>query len=111
MLKLIKNWNGFLKIYLKGNWEKRNIHTYSDILRNISIPTLSQERKKVCDEEINEQEVITAMESFSNSKSPGSDGLTKEFYETFWKELKNLSWIRKTKQKWAKIWSHLKDKQ
>ena len=28
------------------------------------------------------------MKSFSNNKSPGNDDLTKEFYETFWEELK-----------------------
>ena len=28
------------------------------------------------------------MKSFSNNKSPVSDGLTKEFYETFWEEVK-----------------------
>ena len=28
------------------------------------------------------------MKSFSNNKSPGNNGLTKEFYETFWEELK-----------------------
>ena len=28
------------------------------------------------------------MKSFSNNKLPGNHGLTKEFYETFWEELK-----------------------
>ena len=32
--------------------------------------------------------MIHAIKSFSNNKSPGNDGLTKEFYETFWEELK-----------------------
>ena len=34
------------------------------------------------------KKVILVLKSFSNSKSPGNDGLTKEFYETFWEELK-----------------------
>ena len=49
---------------------------------------LKPEEKKVCDEKISEQEVILGMKSFSNNKSPGNDGLTKEFHETFWEELK-----------------------
>ena len=32
--------------------------------------------------------MILATKSFSNNKSPENDGLTKEFYETFWEELK-----------------------
>ena len=31
------------------------------------------------------------------SKSPGKDGLTKEFYETFWEEIKILSYDSITK--------------
>ena len=60
----------------------------NEFLREISLPILNQEAKKVCDEEISEQVVILALKSFSNNKSPENDGLTKEFYETFWEELK-----------------------
>ena len=39
-------------------------HAYNGFLRDISQPTLSLEKKKVCDEEISEQKVILAMKSF-----------------------------------------------
>ena len=31
--------------------------------------------------------MIGALKSFNNNKSPGNDGLSKEFYEAFWCEL------------------------
>ena len=70
-------------------------HAYNELLRDMSLPTLSQDEKKVCDKEINEQ-VILAMKSFSNNKSPGNNGLTKEFCETSWEEL-NQSFINSLK--------------
>ena len=68
---------------------KKTKHTYNEFLRDISLPTLSQEKKIVCDKEISVQ-VFLAMKSFSNNKSPGNDGLTKEFHgrRTFLEELK-----------------------
>ena len=30
------------------------------------------------------------MKNMQNNKSPGNDGLTKEFYEGFWDEIKEL---------------------
>ena len=33
--------------------------------------------------------MLKALKSMQNNKSPGNDGLTKEFYETFWNEIKN----------------------
>ena len=33
--------------------------------------------------------ILLALKSIQNNKSPGNDGLTKEFYETFWNEIKN----------------------
>ena len=35
------------------------------------------EQKQDCEMEISEKEVINALKSFSNNKSPGNDGLTK----------------------------------
>ena len=34
--------------------------------------------------------MIDALKSFGNNALPGNDGLTKEFYSTFWNELKEL---------------------
>ena len=63
-------------------------HVCNEFFRDISLPILNQEEKKICDEEIIEQVVILALKSFSYNKSPGNDGLTKEFQENFWEELK-----------------------
>ena len=40
---------------------------------------LTQEQKQDCKKEISKKKVIDALKSFSNIKSPGNDGLTKEF--------------------------------
>ena len=37
---------------------------------------------------ITENEIKTALNKMKNNKSPGSDGLTKEFYQTFWDDIK-----------------------
>ena len=38
--------------------------------------------------EITEEDLIIALKSILSSKFPGHDGLTKEFYEQFWGNLK-----------------------
>ena len=35
-----------------------------------------------------ENELLKALKNMSNNKSPGNDGVTKEFYKTFWEDLK-----------------------
>ena len=35
-----------------------------------------------------EDEVFKSLQSMDNDKSPGNDGLSKEFYECFWDEVK-----------------------
>ena len=36
---------------------------------------------------VTEKELFIALQSMENNKSPGNDGLTKEFYITFWNEI------------------------
>ena len=52
------------------------------------MPCLSKERQDSCERVITEKELFEALKSMQNSKSPGNDGLSKEFYKTFWEELK-----------------------
>ena len=46
------------------------------------------EQKKVCEGELTEKEIYESLISMENNKSPGNDGLTKEFYWIFWKGIK-----------------------
>ena len=59
-----------------------------DYLNKIPIPKLSNNQKDLCEGIITEKELFAALKSMDNNKSPGNDGLTKEFYITFWSEIK-----------------------
>ena len=58
---------------------KRNINAY---LSRINICILTEEQTQTCEGPIN------ALKRMPNNKSPRNDGLTNQFYETFWKEIK-----------------------
>jgi len=44
---------------------------------------LSEEDRKMCDGDISIEEIEVAIKQTKPNKSPGSDGLTHEFYKTF----------------------------
>ena len=54
-----------------------------DYLLNNLTETLTDEDRDTVEGEITLDELFTAIKSFANSKSPGCDGLTAEFYQTF----------------------------
>ena len=58
-------------------------------LDNIPLPKLTNEQTLSCEGIISEDEVFKSLKSMDNNKSPGNDGLSKEFYERFWDEVKN----------------------
>ena len=52
---------------------RKTEHAYNGFLRDISLPTLRQNKKKVCEKEISQQEVILAIEGEPNSTSQEID--------------------------------------
>ena len=63
-------------------------HNFESYLNQITIPKLTKERLQECEGEITEAELFKALQSMENNKTPGNDGLTKEFYVTFWMDVK-----------------------
>ena len=43
--------------------------------------------KTICEAELTEREICGSLMRMENNKSPDNDGLTKEFYCTFWNEI------------------------
>ena len=56
------------------------IETYLEL---IPLPKLTNEQKLSCEGITSKDEVFKSLKSMENSKWPGNDGLSKEFYECF----------------------------
>ena len=54
---------------------------------NKIIHKLSSTEADLCEGEVTLEECTAALSSFSSNKSPGVDGLTYEFYRTFWEDM------------------------
>ena len=59
---------------------------------SLTIPKLNDDMRKICecDGQLTYSECFKVLSSFENNKSPGNDGLSKEFYLFFWPEIGNL---------------------
>ena len=51
------------------------------------IKQLGEESAKICEGRATKEECINSLNEMKNDKSPGSDGLTSEFYKRFWEEI------------------------
>ena len=67
--------------------DKTELNNY---LGSIQLPVLTEEEALLCEGMLNEKECRDAIFSMKNNKSPGSDGLSVEFYKCFWNEIKYL---------------------
>ena len=48
---------------------------------------LTAEQAQLCEGEVTHEEITQAVTQSQNDKSPGTDGLTYEFYKSFWQLL------------------------
>ena len=72
---------------ITGNEQRK---PYNNFLNDISIPSLSETQRQICVAELTEKDIYKSMVGFDNNKSPGNDGLTKEFYQTFWQDVEDI---------------------
>ena len=60
-----------------------------DYLNRLEIPKLTKEQSQKCEGTITEEKLVKALKKkMPSNKSPGNDGITKEFYKVFWDDLK-----------------------
>jgi hypothetical protein len=77
-----------LKLHTSTNPDKQNLNDY---VYRIKIESkVKQEDMNVCDGQLSVEECTEAIFKMKLNKSPGIDGLTVEFYRTFWESIKYL---------------------
>ena len=75
-------------LYSQNKNVNPNIHP--EFFTSVPAPKLTTKQKTFCDAHLNEEELFQTLKSFRKNKSPGLDGLTAEFYITFWDQLKHM---------------------
>ena len=64
--------------------KREQTYDLESFLEGITMPKLTKEQKELCDKPITKTECLSALQSMTNNKSPGYDGLTVEFYKQCW---------------------------
>ena len=85
--EISKSIKTFQETLYKRNFSKTNVEKQR-FLNFLSTKTLTNEQYDLCENKISKTDLFNSMKSMNNNKTPDYDGLTKEFYKTFWDELK-----------------------
>ena len=78
----------YKKLYSSRTRLNDNLHESEEILSTIE-KKLTNEESNQLEGAISEAEMVEALKTTPNGKSPGSDGLTAEFYKIFWTDIKD----------------------
>ena len=72
------------------NFFKKDIKNQFLIFNQIQLRTNSDENYTKCETDITEDNLFVALKGMPNNKSPGNDGLSREFYATFQEDIKRF---------------------
>ena len=75
----------YKKLFSSRNPSQGDIDGY---LNSTNMNKISEDLSEQLDQDITLNELEEAVKGFKNNKSPGSDGLTAEFYKYFWEEIR-----------------------
>ena len=57
--------------------------SFNSFVEGLENPTLSEDEQQELENDLSKEELLNALKGFKENKTPGEDGFTKEFYETF----------------------------
>ena len=66
------------------------IDSDNELFQSIDIPKITNDEKFKCDKLMTELELTKAVKAMKNGRSPGTDGLTSEFYKLFYIDIKGI---------------------
>ena len=80
-------------LYIREYFEKMFIkekcdEIYQDLFLELIDNIIDRNENDILTSEVTEMEICKALQGMKSGKSPGIDGLTVEFYKTFWEEIK-----------------------
>ena len=75
----------YKKLYKKLETKNSTYNFFND-----SINKINEEEKNKCEGLLTQYECGLSLKNMNDNKSPGSDGITVEFYKIFWNDLKSF---------------------
>ena len=79
----------FYKTLFK-TWKQETVIEMETFFSDVDIPKLFENQVKFFEEDLTEEDLYNFLKNLRSDKFPSNDGLTKEFYETFWNEMKEV---------------------
>ena len=79
-----------IKAFYSSLYTRRSTKSESECLsyiHTVNIPKLTESERDSCEGSLTKNEKWEALNSMANNKSPGNDGLCKEFYVCFFNEI------------------------